>query len=101
MESARHREPAPRATTASWPCGFKDAWTANRHRPGGPGFTCCQAPDLRNAASSLTQRIDYVLSRGRIHALAADRVGENPADRTPSGLWPSDHADITSVLRLR
>ncbi|WP_327415617.1 endonuclease/exonuclease/phosphatase family protein [Streptomyces sp. NBC_01233] len=81
--------------------GFKDAWTANRHRPGGPGFTCCQAPDLRNAASSLTQRIDYVLSRGRIHALAADRVGENPADRTPSGLWPSDHAGITSVLRLR
>ncbi|MCX4692633.1 hypothetical protein [Streptomyces sp. NBC_01408] len=65
--------------------GFKDAWTATRHRH--PGFACCQAPDLRNDTSSLTQRIDYVLFRGKITALRADRVGEVPADRTPSGLW--------------
>ncbi|MER6315286.1 endonuclease/exonuclease/phosphatase family protein [Streptomyces sp. NPDC001581] len=81
--------------------GFQDVWTANRHRPRSPGFTCCRAPELRNAASGLTQRIDYVLFRGRINALTADLVGATPADRTPSGLWPSDHAGVTSALRLR
>ncbi|MFB7180993.1 endonuclease/exonuclease/phosphatase family protein [Streptomyces sp. NPDC056257] len=80
--------------------GFQDVWTANRHRPRTPGFTCCRAPELRNAASGLTQRIDYVLFRGKINALTAELVGEAPADRTPSGLWPSDHAGVTSALRL-
>lgn len=79
--------------------GFIDAWTATRHRD--PGFTCCQAPDLRNPTSSLTQRIDYVLFRGKVTARATDRVGESQADRTPSGLWPSDHAGVRSVLQLR
>jgi hypothetical protein len=27
-------------------------------------------------------------------ALDAELVGEEPADRTPSGLWPSDHAGV-------
>ncbi|WP_328969483.1 endonuclease/exonuclease/phosphatase family protein [Streptomyces sp. NBC_00239] len=78
--------------------GFKDAWTATRPRD--PGFTCCQAPDLRNLASQLTQRIDYVLYRGDITARATQRVGARQADRTPSGLWPSDHAGLKSLLRL-
>ncbi|MEV8530287.1 endonuclease/exonuclease/phosphatase family protein [Streptomyces sp. NPDC051211] len=79
--------------------GFTDAWTATRGRD--PGFTCCQAANLRNAASSLTQRIDYVLFRGKVTALKTDRVGAEQADRTPSGLWPSDHAGVRSVLKLR
>ncbi|MGC9543484.1 endonuclease/exonuclease/phosphatase family protein [Streptomyces sp. UG1] len=53
--------------------GFSDAWTAGPGRD--PGFTCCQAPNLRNPASSLTQRIDYVLHRGSITALTSNRVG--------------------------
>ncbi|MBT2449756.1 endonuclease/exonuclease/phosphatase family protein [Streptomyces sp. ISL-43] len=77
--------------------GFKDAWTATR--PHKPGFTCCQAADLRNAASTLAQRIDYVLFRGKVSALTTGRVGHVQADRTPSGLWPSDHAGVVSVLR--
>lgn len=80
--------------------GFTDAWAAHRGR--GPGFTCCQAPNLLNPVSTLTQRIDYVLYRGRgITAVSTHRVGASPADRTPSGLWPSDHAGVRSVLRLR
>jgi len=27
-------------------------------------------------------------------------VGDRPADRTPSGLWPSDHAGVVAELRL-
>lgn len=79
--------------------GFTDAWTATHPRD--PGFTCCQDADLRNPTSELTQRIDYVLFRGPISALASQRVGDNQADRTPSGLWPSDHAGVRSVLLLR
>ncbi|MGW7285167.1 endonuclease/exonuclease/phosphatase family protein [Streptomyces sp. NPDC054847] len=80
--------------------GFTDAWTATR---GGrnPGLTCCQAPDLRNTTSSLSQRIDYVLLRGNVTARTANMVGHTQADRTPSGLWPSDHAGVRSVLQLR
>lgn len=80
--------------------GFADAWTAHRGR--NPGFTCCQAANLRNTPSSLSQRIDYVLFRGTgLTALSSQLVGASPADRTPSGLWPSDHAGVRSVLRLR
>ncbi|WP_329382036.1 endonuclease/exonuclease/phosphatase family protein [Streptomyces sp. NBC_01351] len=79
--------------------GFSDVWTATRQR--NPGFTCCQDPALDNAVSTLTRRIDYVLFRGNIKARTAHRLGAAPADRTPSGLWPSDHAGVRSVLLLR
>lgn len=78
--------------------GFSDAWPAVH--PAAPGFTCCQAADLRNATSQLDERIDLVLFRGAFHAGAADVVGDEPADRTPSGLWPSDHAGVSAALFL-
>ncbi|WP_328876017.1 endonuclease/exonuclease/phosphatase family protein [Streptomyces sp. NBC_00287] len=78
--------------------GFRDVWTETRRRD--PGFTCCQAPDLRNPTSTLSQRLDYVLFRNGFEAVRAERVGEEPADRTPSGLWPSDHAGVAAALRL-
>lgn len=78
--------------------GFKDAWTATRHH--NLGLTCCQAPDLRNPFSTLTRRIDHVLFRGHITARSAHTVGDTQAERTPSGLWPSDHAGVKSVLKL-
>jgi hypothetical protein len=82
--------------------GFTDAWTA-RHRGDllAAGFTCCQDATLHNTASALRQRIDYVLFRGGLTALAAGRVGARPGDRTPSGLWPSDHAGVWGVLQPR
>ena len=76
--------------------GFSDAWDAGT----GPGFTCCHAADLRNAVSTLHTRIDLVLFRGALAALEADVIGEEPDDRTASGLWPSDHAGVTATLRL-
>jgi hypothetical protein len=29
------------------------------------------------------------------------RVGDQPGDRTPSGLWPSDHAGVIATLKIR
>ncbi|MER6995969.1 endonuclease/exonuclease/phosphatase family protein [Streptomyces sp. NPDC000410] len=79
--------------------GFRDAWTETH--PDDPGFTFGQAPDLRNPTSTLRQRIDYVLFRNGPTAVKADLVGEEQSDRTPSGLWPSDHAGVLAVFKLR
>jgi endonuclease/exonuclease/phosphatase family metal-dependent hydrolase len=74
--------------------GFTDAWND------GPGLTCCHAVDLRNPDPTLTKRVDLVLTKGGFDTVAADVVGEDPADRTASGLWPSDHAGVVATLHL-
>jgi endonuclease/exonuclease/phosphatase family metal-dependent hydrolase len=78
--------------------GFTDAWQSKR--AGDPGFTCCQAPDLLNATSLLNHRIDLVMLRGAFQVTEISLIGNQPADRTPSGLWPSDHAGVAATLRL-
>lgn len=78
--------------------GFVDAWTEAGN---GPGFTCCQSDDLRNSESVLGDRRDLVLFRhGPFKAMDARVIGADPADRSPSGLWPSDHAGVVVELRL-
>ena len=78
--------------------GFADAWTV---AGGGPGFTCCQDDDLRNTGSVLSDRRDYVLvRRGPFNVSGAQLVGATSEGRTPSGLWPSDHAGVVVRLRL-
>jgi endonuclease/exonuclease/phosphatase family metal-dependent hydrolase len=62
--------------------------------------TCCQAPNLLNPASQLTRRVDLVLYRGSFGVGAAEVLGDHVDDRTPSGLWPSDHAGIAATLVL-
>jgi endonuclease/exonuclease/phosphatase family metal-dependent hydrolase len=74
--------------------GSSDAWID------GSGLTCCHADDLHNPDPTLTKRIDLVLARGGFETLSADVVGEEPADRTASGLWPSDHAGVVATLGL-
>jgi endonuclease/exonuclease/phosphatase family metal-dependent hydrolase len=76
--------------------GFDDAWA--RTRPGDPGPTCCFAEDLR-APRALSTRIDVVLFRGAFSPGAAEVIGEEPTDRTASGLPPSDHAGVWATLR--
>ena len=78
--------------------GFSDAWTVKRGDD--PGFTCCHAEDLMNAQPTLTERIDFVLVRGDIAVSTALRIGHEVDDRTLSGLWPTDHAGVTAVLRV-
>ena len=82
--------------------GFTDAWSATH--PGELGNTFGHEPLLLNTTPNLTQRIDLVLFRGSLSdslsALDADVVGDEPDDRTPSGLWPSDHAGLMARLGL-
>jgi endonuclease/exonuclease/phosphatase family metal-dependent hydrolase len=76
---------------------FVDTWPQTH--PVDPGFTCCQSPDVSNAKSSLSQRIDLTFIRGGIGIVNTSLVGAKHADRTPSGLWPSDHAGVTAQLK--
>ena len=77
------------------PCGYLDAWTAGT----GPGHTCGQAPDLANEQSLLSERIDYVWVRGA-RVTGCTLIGDDPADRTCGGLWPSDHAGVLATVDL-
>ena len=77
--------------------GFEDAWSATHPRE--LGNTWGHRADLLNTTVNLTQRLDLVLFRNNLCALDADVVGDELSDRTPSGLWPSDHAGVVATLR--
>ncbi|MDX1418589.1 MAG: endonuclease/exonuclease/phosphatase family protein [Rubricoccaceae bacterium] len=75
---------------------FDDAWA--ELRTGTSGFTCCQDADLANDTSLLDSRIDLVLYDGNVRPVSIGVVGDDPADRTETGLWPSDHAGVVATL---
>nr|WP_256380553.1 endonuclease/exonuclease/phosphatase family protein [Pelosinus sp. UFO1] len=77
--------------------GFHDVW---KEVGIGPGFTCCQAPDLLNAMSGLNSRIDFILFKNGWEPIEADLVGDKQDSRTSTGLWPSDHAGVSASLVL-
>jgi endonuclease/exonuclease/phosphatase family metal-dependent hydrolase len=78
--------------------GFTDAWTVTH--PSELGNTSGHAENLLNSAVNLTQRLDLVLFRGDVAPLSVEVVGDEPGDRLPSGLWPSDHAGVVASLRI-
>ncbi|MGW7523296.1 endonuclease/exonuclease/phosphatase family protein [Streptomyces sp. NPDC054783] len=79
--------------------GYDDAWNVV-HGPR-DGFTAQQDPDLRNVPSKLDHRIDYVFYQPpRLSASVAKVIGDRVNERTPNGLWPSDHAGVSVSLRL-
>lgn len=86
--------------------GFVDAWTLGRPRD--LGYSSGQDPDLRNADSKLRHRIDFIFYRDeRTRAgkhfngsAQVELVGEEPGDKTATGMWPSDHAGVLAALRI-
>jgi hypothetical protein len=79
--------------------GFVDAWSRNLRAGEGEGMTWGHDADLLNATASFTVRIDLILVRPGAGAVWAEVWGDDPADKTPSGLWPSDHAAVIAELR--
>lgn len=73
-----------------------DSWV--RNHPGDPGFTCCLGATLTDPDNPLTSRIDLVLHSPDVKAARATIVGDDPAEMTASGLWPSDHAGVVARL---
>ena len=82
--------------------GFTDEWL--QWAPAADGWTSGFSELVNDPdTSQIDHRIDLVLARGSDgQPLPADQgriVGVDPANRTATGLWPSDHAGV--VLRLR
>jgi len=100
--------PAPKGDTFKFFTShdYLDGWTEAATKKKGEGLTWGHAPDLRNATVQFTQRLDLVLFRQpgpegpeRHQPFAHVHVwGDELTDRTPSGLWPSDHAGVEAVL---
>jgi hypothetical protein len=102
FNSNANQDPAIKDYSPSYPelinAGFVDSWSTVN--PGDLGNTCCQAADLRNPASSLDRRLDLILTRGALTPIDARVVAENPQVRTPSGVWPTDHAGVVARFRI-
>ena len=79
--------------------GFTDTWDATH--PADPGFTNpLFTEDPFVASATPNQRIDLVLIRGDAQPASDLLVGNQVADRTPSGFWPSDHAGVVATVRI-
>jgi hypothetical protein len=74
--------------------GYDDVWS--RIFPAIAGFTCCQDEADSNPVSQLSQRIDLVLTLGRVAPWGAAVIGADRRSRLPDGLWPSDHAAVVA-----
>ena len=79
--------------------GYADVWQADSE---GTGNTCCQDADLRNVESDLGKRIDQIFIKGvslrEGATIRTATVGDAAEDKTPGGLWPSDHAGVVAHL---
>jgi len=79
--------------------GWQDAWTkTNRNNL---GLTCCQGQLVNNAATQLSQRIDLILTFGKVVAQNIAVFGDNQDSKTGEGLWPSDHAGVAAQLLVQ
>jgi endonuclease/exonuclease/phosphatase family metal-dependent hydrolase len=49
-------------------------------------------------ASGLSRRIDHVMTRPQVEVWKSRVTGTDSDNRTPTGLWPSDHAGLITTL---
>jgi endonuclease/exonuclease/phosphatase family metal-dependent hydrolase len=61
--------------------------------------TCCYS-DLFDPAAVLDHTVDHVLTKPGLRTRYAFVTGDDASERTPSGLWPSDHGGVVSRVRL-
>ena len=81
--------------------GLAEVWqTVYPNDPCGSGGWTSGQDSLDGAESTLGHRTDDVFISAGFTALAAGVVGDEDADRTPAGLWPSDHASTWAKVRL-
>ncbi len=78
--------------------GLRDVWS--EANPAIPGFTWPLSGEIPSDEMTPTQRLDLVLTRGHVRTSSADVVGEEVADKTPSGFRPSDHAGVIATVVL-
>jgi endonuclease/exonuclease/phosphatase family metal-dependent hydrolase len=62
--------------------------------------SCCYS-DLFDPTQVFDHTVDHVLTKPGLETRNAFITGNDPAERTPSGLWPSDHGGVVSTLQLK
>jgi hypothetical protein len=78
--------------------GLRDVW--HELNPTNPGFTWPLSGEIPSEEMMPIQRLDLILTRGRISFANVDIVGEEVVDETPSGFRPSDHAGLLGSIVL-
>ena len=84
--------------------GHTDTWVHNLMGNQGEGYTSPFSAALRDPFPDLYQRLDIIFAKNFAHPIGpvqAVVIGTRFKDRTPSGLWPSDHAGVFAKLHLR
>ena len=97
FEFDANSNPPPSSYLLFLNAGFDDAWEVAGE---GPGFTCCQDPDVLNLVSELNIRPNLILFRGDLDVKRIDLVGESQNDRASNALWPSNSAGLAATFRL-
>jgi|SRR5215207_621642 len=62
--------------------------------------SCCYS-DLFDPTQVFDHTVDHVLTKPGLETKEAFVTGDDLSERTPSGLWPSDHGGVVSRLELR
>lgn len=88
----------PLAFLALQNAGFKDNGAKKLNRP--YPQTCCYS-DLFNASLTFDHTVDHVLTQPGLKTKKAFATGDDPDERTSSGLWPSDHGGKVSRVQLK
>lgn len=76
--------------------GLVDTWLALH--PGDPGFTSGYDELLLDPPGTLEHRVDHVMVKGSVGVIRSKLYGTDPDNRTPSGMWPSDHAGVLATV---
>jgi endonuclease/exonuclease/phosphatase family metal-dependent hydrolase len=92
---ARHNEPEQPGDDLAF-----RALAAFGMKDNGAIQSCCY-PSLFDPNGVFDHTVDHVLSKPGLKKLKAVVTGNKRSERTPSGLWPSDHGGVVSTLRLR
>jgi Endonuclease/Exonuclease/phosphatase family len=87
----------PLAFEAFAAAGFKDNGAKNLNKP--YPQTCCGDP--RNHPLVFDHTVDHVLTNPGLKTVNAFATGNDPDQRTPSGLYPSDHGGKVVKLKLK
>ena len=87
----------PLAFQAFAAAGFKDNGVKKLNKP--YPQTCCDDP--RDHPLVFDHTVDHVLTKRGLKTLKAFATGNDPAQRTPSGLYPSDHGGKVVKLQLK
>lgn len=91
---ARHNEPEQPGDDLAFKALEAFGMTDN-----GAVQSCCYS-DLFDPTQVFDHTVDHVLTKPGLKTKQAFITGNDPRERTPSGLWPSDHGGVVSTLQL-